>query len=200
MALSPHGCTYLIDRRDVVRSVSSSWVLFARSNDAQHLDRNNVVGRSLWEFVAGERVRAIYLKLLQRVRRHGESLIVPFRCDSPNCRRDMQLSLRPRAHGEVLFASQMIRSLPRETLTMPFISLGQASDSRPMCSFCLRILQVGQGWLELDEIAGHVAASGAKLEHGVCPKCEQLAKVFLIDHRVGSGPIAYRPPGHISAG
>jgi hypothetical protein len=71
MPTGPQGCTYSIDDRDVVCSISSSWLLFARSNDGRHLTHDSVVGRSLWEFVAGERVRSIYLTLLDRVRSRG---------------------------------------------------------------------------------------------------------------------------------
>jgi hypothetical protein len=112
----------------------------------------------------------------------------------------MQLSLRPRAGGEVVFSSQLVRSLPRESLAMPCVSLGRAADSRPMCSFCLRVLQVGRGWLDLEEVANHVAASGAKLEHGVCPKCEQLGQVFLIDRQARRRPTSKRPDRYTSNG
>ena len=54
--------------------------------------------------------------------------------------------------------------------------------------------------LGLEEVANHVAASGAKLEHGVCPKCEQLGQVFLIDRQAGRGLTSKRPPRFTSNG
>ena len=58
--VAPQACVYTIDATDSISSVSPSWLVFARANGARELTRESVVGRSLWDFIDGERVHELY--------------------------------------------------------------------------------------------------------------------------------------------
>src|SRR5450631_2450126 len=87
--------SYQIDGHDDIISVNSAWKAFARSNGAPHL-AEQVVGRSLWEFVSDGTTRQVYRDLLVRVR-GGRTVTFSYRCDSPSLRRYMRMTMTPGA-------------------------------------------------------------------------------------------------------
>ena len=84
---------YALDGSDVIVSLGEAWLRFARENGAPELCRESVVGRSLWEYVTGDTTRQLYQAIFRRVRDRGETLVLPFRCDSPERFRFMELAI-----------------------------------------------------------------------------------------------------------
>lgn len=164
-----------IDANDVITSVGGGWGSFARGNGAPALADRAVVGRSLLDFVDGDEVRRLYRMFLRAVRSHGLSLSIPFRCDSPDLRRDMQLEMTGRSRGGVAFRSVLLRSEPRA----PVHLLDQRRARRPelvvSCSFCHAIRLPEGGWLGLDRAVLRLPLLAAeqppRLAHGVCTSC-----------------------------
>ena len=89
-AIHPPVFEYEIDASDVITQVNRHWEEFAEANDAPGLGAR-VVGTWLWKHFAGMEVKYIYRTLLERVRESGQSVSIPFRCDSPELRRRMSL-------------------------------------------------------------------------------------------------------------
>ena len=86
---------YRLDEMDTIRFVSPSWLRFAQENDAAELNEDRVLGRVIWDFVQGVEVRRLYATLFSSLRSRREEIVVPFRCDSPDVVRLMELTLRP---------------------------------------------------------------------------------------------------------
>ena len=84
---------YSIDHNDSLLYVDEPWLAFARENRAPELTRDHVLGRSLWEFVAGAETRLLYESLFLKLRTSSGSIELPFRCDSPDRFRFMRLIL-----------------------------------------------------------------------------------------------------------
>jgi hypothetical protein len=170
---------YRVNREDVLTWVDSWWLAFARENGAPELSAQNVMGRQLWDFLDDEATRGIYQQLHHRVRASGQSVVVPFRCDSPNLRRHMRLTICPGEEGDLLYESQLLRVEagvhyrvldPEEPRGKSFLTI---------CSCCKRALLETHGWLEMDEA---VLRSGIfdrkrlpQLRYSFCDECREAA-------------------------
>jgi hypothetical protein len=86
-------CDYAVDGNDVIVSLGDDWLRFARENAAAELSRESVIGHNLWEYVAGNATRELYEVIFRRVRDQRRTLVLPFRCDSPDRFRFMQLAI-----------------------------------------------------------------------------------------------------------
>lgn len=168
---------YAVDRDDVVTRVDDAWLEFARRNEAPELDRESVVGRSLWSFVEGESTRRAWQLVFERVREQGLTASVPFRCDSPDRFRFMEMRLAPGPDGVVELEAVVLREQPRPR----HLRLLERDEPRmgyafPICSFCKRVFAFG-AWLEAEvavERLGLVEGSPAvRLEQALCGDCEE---------------------------
>lgn len=166
--------TYEVNSHDEIIAVGDDWVAFARTNAAAHLT-DRVIGRSLWDFVSGPSTQHVYRELLARVRA-GRTTSFAYRCDSPELRRFMRMTMIPRADGVVAFDSVTLRTETRVAPIPDLLSANNA-DADPglrMCSWCKRVA-VAESWEELEtavENLGLFALSQPpSITHAVCPTC-----------------------------
>lgn len=117
--------------------------------------------------------RQIYATLMERVRRDGVEVRVPFRCDAPAMRRWLELWMSPGADGGVVFASRTLREEPRRAVVPPPAVDGGRFIR--MCSWCKQV-EVDPGeWVELEAAVSRLALFAAVdvplITHGICPPC-----------------------------
>ncbi len=166
---------YVVDLDDLILSVSDGWLSFARENGASHLTRDRVLRSSLWDFISGAETQHLYGTMFATVRKRGLPIAVPFRCDAPDQRRFMRLTIQP-VHGASLeLTAALIRAESRRRVEMLDPGARRSDELITMCSWCKRILVNGPGWGEIEEAIEHLALfDGAPLPgitHGVCPDC-----------------------------
>lgn len=175
--MSDRVFAFSIERNDAIHSVSDAWLEFARANGASELTRESVIGHSLWQFIRGRDTRSVYENLFARVRQEAMTFELPFRCDSPDRFRFMQLTLMPGDRGAIHLRGLLIREQER-----PFYSiLDQAfprTESRlPMCSLCKRIYAYDSRWLELEEAVVQLELFGPsdlpEIDYTVCHECKE---------------------------
>lgn len=87
------GFIYRVDAQDRVVFANAEWFDFARENSAVSLKPEVVIGVSLWDFICSSETRHLFEILLKQVRATGKSVTLPYRCDSPDCRRFMELRI-----------------------------------------------------------------------------------------------------------
>jgi hypothetical protein len=164
---------YRLDGRDRVEHVSPAWLAFARENDAAELTRDRVIGRPLWSFVRGMEVQSVYRALFRDVRERGIPLAIPFRCDSPGERREMELEVAPGDGGALKICGRLLRVRPRTYLALLDSMLPRDGEARvELCSFCKRLHIRGRGWFEADELPACDHGNGLPaLDHGLCDDC-----------------------------
>jgi hypothetical protein len=158
---------YEIDSHDVITQTGGEWVEFALANEAPEL-AHGVVGRSMWDFIAGPVTRQIYREMLVRVR-GGEVIAFTFRCDAPSIFRLMTMTIRAVQNGSVRFESTLQAWGERRvsgTVTIPRVVR--------VCDWCSRIC-VDDEWRQpefaisrLDMFAGDDLPL---ISRGVCPTC-----------------------------
>ncbi len=166
--------TYEIDQDDRITSVSPEWIPFAQENDAPELLPDAVVGRLLWSYVAGAEVQHIYDVLFSKVRKDDRPLTFPFRCDGPQVRRFMQMTLRPAKGGALELRSALLREEPRGPIALLDAASPRSEQSLKMCAWC-KSMPFGEDWVEVEEaIRRSDLFADPKLPqitHVICPTC-----------------------------
>jgi len=172
---------YLIDAQDRIVSVSPEWTPFAAHNDGPGLTPENVVDRSLWDFIEDDPTRELYQKVLARVR-SGRATELTLRCDAPDRRRLIEMRVSPQTEGRVEFRTRLLaaRERPQQPLTAK--STPRSGRRVMTCGWCNRVHAGAEEWLEVEEACARLHLAGEpewpSPDHVVCPEC--FAKVTEI--------------------
>jgi len=171
----PSRVTYSIDGDDRIHAVDEAWLSFARLNDAPKLTREGVIGRSLWDFVNGTELRRLYGILVEKVRADDLRILLPFRCDSPEERREMRLCLSPMRAGSVRFDGFLVSRRPRPWLAMLHPTIPRSDLRVEICGICRRLRTHDGGWAEMEDIVVtmnlFVSPRPPALIESICPGC-----------------------------
>lgn len=170
---------HTVDRDGNIAAVNDDWVKFALENGAPELVREAVAGRPIWEFMAGMETRHISRLLLDKVSRSGKGLTIPYRCDSPDLRRFMEMEIVPVDGGMVEFRSRLLKVEQRETVRLLDPNAGRGKEFLTICSWCRRA-RISSEWVELDEAVKRLglfaSSSLPQLTHGMCQDCSKLVR------------------------
>jgi len=167
------------------------WNRFAAENDgAGLLEPEAVVGRNLFDAIAGPEVRARYRGWIDAVlkNRPGEPATLTTRCDSPTAKRELRLSISRIADAPVpavLFQSMVMAVESRPPLNIyDFEALRRALQARPdlpvvtLCSFCQRLRwppgardPARTEWIEAELYYARGGRSEVAVSHGLCEDC-----------------------------
>jgi hypothetical protein len=184
----------ITDDRSCIVDVNQEWIDFALANWSGEFSADWVVGQRLWRFISDDGTRHLYGLLQKRARETGREIGFPFRCDSPEVRRFMHMTLQPLEGGQTKWISQLLVEEPRQAAlpAMPD-SPGPALLLR-MCSWCHKAcvpawLPLGQGqpgpgsWLDLEKLMAGLAHNFEgfypHVTHGICPDCFQRVSDLL---------------------
>jgi hypothetical protein len=169
--------TYAIDHDDRLVKVDAGYYRFAEENGWGGVGAS--LGRSLWDFVAGEELKKLQRMLLRRLRSEVRSIELPFRCDSPDVRREMNIHIVAHASGRaVLFAAFMQAEDERETPQPVLDPKSPRSDeSLTMCGWCDRFFVDGE-WVEVEVAAKRLGlfqhSELPTINHDICPDCSAM--------------------------
>lgn len=189
------GVAYVVDVDGVIRTIgATNWQAFARENDVPALEAvDALIGKSLFDFIAGETVRDTYRFFLRELLDGMmDRLTLENRCDAPGLLRLMHMSITPmRNDGEIsgfLFQNVLVESFTRPPMAI-FAFANQspdssATDDRPvvgMCSFCQRIASLpgsdprgapdANGWEDAEAYYRKGGTSDVRISHAVCDEC-----------------------------
>jgi hypothetical protein len=136
------------------------------------------LGRSLWDFVAGEEMRKLQRMLLRRVRESLGGVELPFRCDGPAVRREMDIRIAPSSGGRlVLFAARLRAEEQREFQPLLDPEAERGEELLEMCGWCDRFAIAGK-WVEVEEAAQRLQlfqrGQPPTISHEICPDCSEL--------------------------
>ncbi len=171
-----NGYRYNIDRSDRICSVDEAWLDFARENGAGHLTEPSVIGRRLWEFISGRETQHLYRLIFERVRESGQTTVVPFRCDSPRCRRFMELSVAPAESDGLELLVRVLREESRVHVNLLDVRISRDDRFLEICSWCKCVRVDEDHWFEVEEAIRRLqlflAPELPSLTHGLCRPCE----------------------------
>lgn len=167
--------SYAIDDQDRLIRVDDGYYRFAEENG--WAEAGSSLGRSLWDFVAGSDVKKLQRLLLRRVRDEVHDVELPFRCDGPDCRREMDIRIVAHRSGRVVLFSARLRSEEEREEPQPLLdprAPRDEGDFLAMCAWCDRFLVDGE-WVEVEEAAKRLELFRREklptLDHGICPEC-----------------------------
>ena len=167
---------YEVGPDGAIVSVNDLFVGFAADN-GWVIEAADVIGTSLFDHVAGRRVRELHRSLLAAVRSSSRPLTLPMRCDSPTERRWLSVRFTPLADGRVAFASSVdrIESRPYQPLLDTTLEPGPTAGMLNVCAWCARA-RYGGDWIDIDDVAERLGVTGADsipaVSHGICDSCE----------------------------
>ena len=169
--------SYAIDEQDRLVRVDEGYYRFAAENG--WAEAATSLGRSLWDYVAGEDLRKVQRLLLRRVRDEVGSVELPFRCDSPGVRREMDIRIAAGRGGRAVLFSARLRAEEEREEPMPLLDpeAPRGEELLVMCGWCDRFEVEGE-WVEVEEAARRLdlfdRSELPALSHGICPECNDL--------------------------
>ena len=176
------ACTYELDDQLCIASVDSGWSAFAEANEAPELVPPGPLGRPVLDYVAGATSSHLYQKLFEHVMQSGRAVEFPFRCDSPDLRRFLEMEIRPGAVGGLHLRTRVVRLEPRAPAPLLQRSTRGRGDLLRMCSWC-KAVDVGGRWCEVEQamIALRIFEGEEipAITHGICPRCEERMEEVL---------------------
>ncbi len=165
---------YRVDSNDVITFVNEAWSRFATENQAHEL-ASSALGRSLWDFIENPEVKSIYRMLLDRIRRTGQPFSFDYRCDAPELRRFLQMTVVPLDRGAVEFQSRLLREEPRGTVALLSSEVPRVETFVRVCSWCKKLDAGRDHWVEVEEALPSLGIMNKtklpRLTHGACPQC-----------------------------
>jgi hypothetical protein len=156
--------------------VNEAWLSFADENDARNLTRDFVLGKSLWEFITDKETRHLYQIMLDKVRTSKSAITIPFRCDSPNCRRYMELKIEALTEDLIQFSSRILKQEFRDPNKLLDESENRSNQTLTICGWCKKV-KAGAEWVEVEEAIEYFGLYEnvpiPQLTHGMCPTCSE---------------------------
>lgn len=173
--MSVERLSYAVDDEDRLIRVDDGYYRFAAENGWE--GAGDSLGRSLWDFVSGHEVKKLQRLLLRRIREGVREVELPFRCDSPETIREMDIRIAADRTGRVVLFSARLRSEREREEPQPLFDPSVPRDNRdflPMCAWCDRFLVEGE-WVEVEQAVRRLELfrrpEMPTLDHGICPRC-----------------------------
>ena len=170
---------YRVDQHDRIAWVNSWWLAFAQENGAGQLTEQQVIGRLLWDFIADDETCKLYRSLHGRLRGRDETVVIPFRCDSPTLQRQMRLKVSGNSGDNSLtYEGDVVQAKPREYLAVLDSSKPRTLPCLWMCSCCKHVLLEPQGWLEVKDLSDRLQLNRRdrlpRCRQTLCPHCRKV--------------------------
>ncbi len=171
---------YKIDGTDTIVSVSENWCDFAYKNDWNgKILPDKVVGHKLWDFIQGFETKHLYKTIIDKVRSGKKINPIPFRCDSPEERRFLELEINYLPEVYLEFISRTIKTVPRNPLKLLDNQAARSDEFIKICSLCKKINIPPEKWAEIEEwlVESQLfyAETLPQLSHGLCSQCYETA-------------------------
>ncbi len=175
---------YTIDNEDKIISVSDNWQLFAEENQAaETLLPHMIENKPIWQFIEGPEATHLYANILKNIREHNKSVTIPFRCDSPDKRRYLKLTISPIQHNSIEFVSHLIREETRDTVDFLKFDLPRSNEMITMCCMCNKVKLAENFWVEVEGAIVSLKLfelnTLPKISHGLCNECYVIGMAEL---------------------
>jgi len=185
-----NSLTYTVDADDRIEKMGGNWNDFAAENAAPEMQEPaNVVGTSIWSFLAGTEIKSLFRQIFEEVRVKETTFSMPFRCDSPDVQREMMLTVSYAGDNKLDISTvlQNEMSQPHVPLFSPRSYSTRNHINR--CSVCRRFEDRNGDWLSATELAMKTSILAAPhlpaVSERVCGECADLAGASYLVSRSG---------------
>jgi hypothetical protein len=167
---------YKIDAQDTIVFINDAWDRFALANDAPEMTRENVLKRSLWDFIKDVTTVQLYRDIL-KIARTGKIMQFNFNCDSPDKIRSLEMIVSAEKNDGVQFQTRTLRIKQREPQNILDINVQRIERFINICGWCKSIEVALEEWKDLDEAISMLGLFKhdklPRLTHGICKNCLQ---------------------------
>lgn len=167
--------TYILDNKNRIVHVSPGWDQFASQNSGEEACSAHVIGHQLKEFVSGDSTLMWIVSLVNSARLSKKKITKFYRCDSPEEKRFMRMTLYPEDDGAVAVSNKLIRV---QKMHRPVAFRFQHSSQVERCSVCNRV-HIGEAWLEPDDavVLGFLKEDNSlDITYSLCERCQAVIK------------------------
>jgi hypothetical protein len=180
---STGACAYELDAELRIRAVDLAWSEFARANSAPELVvPPGPMGQAVFGYIQDATTVHLYQRLFERVLRTRLPVAFPFRCDSPEVRRFLEMEIRPSPSSGLQLQTRVVRLEPRAPSPLLDQAVRRDRSLLRMCSWC-KALDVGGQWCEVEEALVALGLFERELlptiTHGICAPCQQRVEGML---------------------
>jgi hypothetical protein len=188
---------YSIDRSGRLARVNRAWDDFALRSSAPELVGRQPLGTLLLDHISDKTTRLIYRYLFARVRQTGRPATFRCRCDSPDARRLMELSVYIGEDSLLEVRVQTIREVPRPTVAILEHGQRRSADRVTVCSWCNRMEAWPGHWVAVEDAIAHLDLLGhdplPAIMHGSCHDCANVMLTVATDPELAAS-------GHVVLG
>lgn len=174
---------YRVNDQDEIVFVNEEWDRFAADNAGEAVTSSQVLHHPLWDFIIDSTTRELYRQVLKRIR-DGRSLRFTFRCDSPSCRRLLEMEVGRGEDNSVEFRTRTLSEESRQPLALPESSAAGSNELLRVCGWCKKVF-VGGSWAEVEEAVAQLRLFHRhflpSMTHGICEGCYQEMTKTLAD-------------------
>lgn len=164
--------TYVLDNDLTIINCSDNWDAFAYDNRGSHSLRADVVGTSLMQWISGEETRKLYLEAFAGIPMDGDVCIMPFRCDSPDAKRQFECRITRFRFGYIV-CNTLLETRPLG-ISLEWVHV-HCRDAVPRCSICGRFEWHGS-WRAPEDLLDGEVTGPIRVRHTVCACCSLLIK------------------------
>lgn len=177
---APKDIEYMVDASDKVVWVNEAWDAFALCNDAPGLLSEWVIGRDWREFVQGDATRMYIEAMLNATRLLGKRVAQSYRCDSPQEKRYVQLTVELLPDRNVRFCHHTTKVAEQKYVVKYVVPKTPVVSGKKIkrCSMCNRIEMRGI-WQETEQAVESgllKAGSEVMVFYGICPSCHNKVR------------------------
>jgi hypothetical protein len=177
-ALADDDVSYRLDDQDRIVEVNSNWDRIARENDGEAVVADRILGTKLYAHVTDEPSRMYVWTMLDSVRKLHRPSVKLYRCDSPDLKRHMQMTILPESGGGLLVQHRLIRT-EKAPLRIRYICQPGARPSLVLrCTMCVK-LKIEGAWITSDAtiLAGIGQRDGSvRVAYSICEDCRDAAR------------------------
>ena len=166
---------YRIGQEDKIIYVNKEWVDFAKENLFHEFKETDIIDKILWDYIKGDEVQHLYKIMFKRIRAGGSIKSLPFRCDSPDCRRFMEMDLCKVKGGQIQIECRILREEIRKPIPLLSDFRDMSKEIITICSYCKKTRIDSSTWVEVEEAIKTLGLDEVwplpGLSHGICNKC-----------------------------
>jgi hypothetical protein len=190
--MSHEACVrYRINDRDEITFVDGAWDRFAETNDGAEIVGNKVLGRILWDFISDGVTRQLYQQIVARVRQ-GHQAQFKLRCDSPSCKRHLEMTIHAAGTDIIEFATQSLQVEDRPPMALLARGTPRSTELLRACAWCNRIDVGSDEWTEVEVAVERLklfeVGRMPQLTHGICEACFATMTSTLDDLMASATP------------
>ena len=169
---------YQLDAKDRITALNEEWNRFATGNGGEQMQAENLIGRSLHDFISGDVTKMFVNAMLQSTRLTGKARTIQYRCDSPQMKRYMAMEIAPLGQNGLVSRHWTIQEVKLPSAISLMTAPRPDGIRIKRCSMCNRLSRNGGPVVEPEvaSASGWFGEGLTQVIYFVCQDCQSAIK------------------------